>query len=1317
MKHQGLFRKSMSRWLLLLALMLFCYPSALAFYFSAPNEQGKTIYYNVVNSDSAWVEVTYRYNISYGHCYDGYGDLIIPSTVFNGSKTYTVTGIGSRALMGASITSLTLPNTLRTISSESLCGIPVSTLTIPESVTSIGYCAISSNGYGTGPSTSIKKLYYNAKNATSSHDSHTNNSGTVFYYGPFMLDADCEVIIGNNVEKIPSYLFCNSLFSSIDIPSGVTNIGQYAFYNCNNLSTVTLGQNITSIGYYAFDECPSLATVIALMPTPPTIFDLTFSNSSNATLFVPAGCGPYYSSANYWKNFKEIIETSKIYFVDPNVESICVANWDTNHDGYLSVLEAFLVDDLGTVFQGKTQITHFNELRYFINLNRIADNAFDGCSNLSSVTLPDCVTEIGNYAFRGCANFSALPDISHVTAIGEGAFANCTGLTTIDLNIRIITNNAFQGCTGLTSVTFGSAVVDIQNGAFKNCTSLAAINIPGSVQTIRGAFEGCTSLSSVSLNTGILNIINGTFKDCTRLTEITLPSGLLQIGQNAFEGTGLSEIDIPSSVTSVMENAFANCSNLSRVIANWTIPIGIPAEAFPNRANQLLIVPEGLVTTYQTTNMWKDFRLVISPDDIGKPYVIYSDNVLSFYNDNQLLTRSGTLYLLNDTNHNPGWFDDGNCEMVTAVRFAPAFAAVRPVTTASWFAEMYNLTSIEDIGYLNTEDVTDMHNMFGECSALQELDVTHFNTSKVTDMSYMFSECSSLESLDVSGFDTHAVMSMNNMFAACSMLTALDVTHFNTSKVTDMSYMFGGCSSLESLDVSGFDTHAVMSMYNMFTACSMLTTLDVSGFNTSNVNDMSGLFRNCTSLLNIDVSHFDTRNVTDMGQMFKNCSNLTTIYVSERWSTVNLTASLSSHEMFAGCTNLKGDLGTIYDPNHVDKAYARIDGGSNAPGYLSTMDYAVYNNGTLTFYHDTQRGSRPYTMYSLNRGYNKPDWNTDNCCNSVSTVVFDPSFAAARPTSTSWWFGWMGNLTSIEGIEHLNTSEVTNMSNMFSTCWSMEEFDLSHFDTRNVADMSYMFNYCEGLTSLDLSSFNTSNVNTMEGMFYECSGLSSLDLSSFDTEHVNHFKEMFIDCARLTSLDLRSFDTQGAQTMEGMFMDCSGLNSIDLSSFNTVLVDNMSSMFSGCTNLTTLDLTSFNTSYLLTTDWMFYYCRNLRTIYVGDDWGIGSLDSSEGMFKDCVSLVGGQGTTYDANHVDDEYAHIDGGPDNPGYFSEKPQFVRGDVNGDGQVRINDVTALIDYLLSGDDSNIIVGAADCNEDNQVRINDVTALIDFLLSGTW
>ena len=183
--------------------------------------------------------------------------------------------------------------------------------------------------------------------------------------------------------------------------------------------------------------------------------------------------------------------------------------------------------------------------------------------------------------------------------------------------------------------------------------------------------------------------------------------------------------------------------------------------------------------------------------------------------------------------------------------------------------------------------------------------------------------------------------------------------------------------------------------------------------------------------------------------------------------------------------------------------------------------------------------------------------------------------------------------------------------------------------------------------------------------------------------------------------------------MEGMFLDCSGLTSIDLSSFNTEHVDNMNSMFGGCTNLTTLDLTSFNTSYLLVTDWMFYYCRNLRTIYVGDNWDTGSLDSSEGMFKDCVSLVGGMGTTYnESNPKDATYAHIDGGPSNPGYFTAQNASQRGDINGDGLVNVADVTALIQIVLNS--TPVDLSVADLSGDGQVNVADVTTLIQLVLN---
>lgn len=166
---------------------------------------------------------------------------------------------------------------------------------------------------------------------------------------------------------------------------------------------------------------------------------------------------------------------------------------------------------------------------------------------------------------------------------------------------------------------------------------------------------------------------------------------------------------------------------------------------------------------------------------------------------------------------------------------------------------------------------------------------------------------------------------------------------------------------------------------------------------------------------------------------------------------------------------------------------------------------------------------------------------------------------------------------------------------------------------------------------------------------------------------------------------------------------------------NLLYVDNMNNMFSGCSSLTSLDLSSFDTGYLLNTIWMFENCRALKTVYVGEHWNASNVENSDFMFNNCTSIRGGKGTTYDPYNIDAAYAHIDGGPENPGYLSEKPTFIRGDVNGDGNVTISDVTALIDLLLGG--GTINNPAADCNGDTNVTISDVTALIDYLLSGNW
>ena len=336
--------------------------------------------------------------------------------------------------------------------------------------------------------------------------------------------------------------------------------------------------------------------------------------------------------------------------------------------------------------------------------------------------------------------------------------------------------------------------------------------------------------------------------------------------------------------------------------------------------------------------------------------------------------------------------------------------------------------------------------------------------------------------------------------------------------------------------------------------------------------------------------------------------------------------------------------------------------------------YTTFKYGTLNYYYDDQMDSRSgeKEVYDQSVGLsisNKKD---------VLEANITPSMKDAPLTSTRQMFYKLENMTSIHGLENLNTTNVTNMSRMFYGCYSLMSLDLSSFNTENVTNMVAMFRFCYALWSLDvssfntanvtnmgvmfngcialgtldLSSFNTENVTSMEAMFDGCSSLTSLDLSSFNTENVTRMGAMFSGCYRLTSLDLSSFNTENVTDMERMFSNCNGLTSLDVSSFNTEKVTNMDKMFSYCQSLTSLDLSSFNTQNVTEMVNMFDYCLSLRTIFCNDDWGKSSvLEYSKDMFSQCVSLVGGKGTKWTSDIIDARYARPDGGTNKPGYFT------------------------------------------------------------------
>ena len=408
--------------------------------------------------------------------------------------------------------------------------------------------------------------------------------------------------------------------------------------------------------------------------------------------------------------------------------------------------------------------------------------------------------------------------------------------------------------------------------------------------------------------------------------------------------------------------------------------------------------------------------------------------------------------------------------------FDESFKTYAPTSLFSFFKDLTELETIKDLKYLNTANVKYMSDMFWGCQKLSSLDLSKFNTEKVTDMSGMFYGCQKLSSLDLSKFNTEKVEGMTSMFEECKNLSSLDLSKFNTEKVTDMRGMFYNCSTLTSLDLSNFNTEKVKSMMGMFFSCSALTSLDLSNFNTANV--------------------------MEMGNMFNACSALTTIYASDEFVTTKVEIG---SDMFSGCTKLKG-----YSDSKTDHKYANC----GTDGYFTPgCAYAEFDNatGTLTFRY---KGVKPAGAYDLNVESNDPGWNAQK--ENIKKVVFDASFANARPTSCCWWFGNCFYLTEIEGIENLNTQNVTDMSWMFNCCYALTSLDVSNFNTQNVEDMTDMFLGCEGLSLLDLSNFNTERVENMSSMFSGCSTLQTIFASDkFVTDQVFWGDDMFIGCENL----------------------------------------------------------------------------------------------------------------------------------------------------------------------------------------------------------
>ncbi len=1047
------------------------------------------------------------------------------------------------------------------------------------------------------------------------------------------------------------------LVTAIEIGSGVTNVGTYAFNGMSNVKTISLPTSMTAIENYAFSGCSKVTSLT--IPASVTSIGCSFGNMSSLnSISVTSG--------------NTVFETDGIGLYNKNTSRLITT---TNATSY-SIKD-------GTIYIGIDAMSGrtIGALTLPSTLTTISENALNGVKGLSIIIIPEAVKTIGKSAFANATELITVYLQTSSTTLGSGAFTNLPAGSSIYVLTQAIGKNKFTSSiytSANTTVkyppkataTFGTKTVDpmktltldvgVSNGVPADTSFKWQIKEPGATEWT-DLTEGTGYNTAVYTTVPITLDMVGTQYRCV-LSSSAYPNQYMTIENTALAGELISAI-----ATIAISNTTMN--------TEWEVTSSGQTVTLPISGNVNVSVD------------WGD----------GNIETITTDNPTHKY------ASAGTYQIR----------VGGTCDMWGTNSNVATYTQI--MTKVNQWGELgaskYSFAGCTKLTYVSptisataSAAITDMSNMFASCTGLTSIDLSKFDTSNVTTMESMFMNATGLTTLNLSKLNTGNVQYMQQMFYGCTGLTSLNLTNLDTSSVIAMQNMFNGCSALKTLDLKDFNTSNVGNMGGMFVNASALQVLHLG----SEFDRFAGvsMFEGANALTAIIAQKVDAMELN--AYAFDNSSSNIILYVMNQTAetayenATNYSTALGADRIkpilaLKGASKVVIDMGTIYNESADEGVYVagfdksgksnytgigysvKIDGlpvNTDGPATYTVTFTAVYDSADLMSVTRTVKvvdanklmtreapdivsGTEVYYAIGASRANKKTykaeliktitlvesptvpadaldSWDASFYLgdeqvyawvkkNTTNTSMYDlylggNEVVIAPPDSTNL-FGEYPNLTSISGLSLLDANEATTFERLFYNDVNLTSIDsgIANWKVASVTDTSYAFAGCIKLTQLDLSGWKTTALTDMSNMFDGCTQLSTLNIATFNTSKVTTFKEAFNDCSNLATLTEPSWNTSSAINMNSMFNGCAKLTTLNTDGWNVTNLESAAGMFNGCTLLTNIDVSDWETNKLTNSSEMFKGCAAITTLDL-TSWNTGATTNMASMFENCSNL-------------------------------------------------------------------------------------------------